>query len=387
MDANASLVDHGWLGEGIVSPGREPFDVNEGTSGQDIDVKPKAEIEWGYGSMATAWSDAANQFNKIERDPGEQYGNAGDVIVLARDLMNRGEPWSVVVRELKGRFSKETLVAVKEGLRELAAMDGLIGRVVIDGTGYEDCSQALRVAQNSPYKNFIRFVTGCTCGTPVLMESRTGHQMEVVKDVPENAADVFFAFDETSKSIQVPHCQKTMMPILVGQGLDESEEDPTLLDVMNVTGLPQGEAEKVMEEKGKGLKKWQQAFQRADQLREQAEIDKYADSVDVSKHRIDVAEQEIELVGNALNQLDIQLTDEENQNPIVLAEQKDATILEINGSPAEIEPDIQMFVPQEVEMDQFLEPEFEGIEDFELDDLGEEEQGLDVSLAQDMIIE
>ena len=385
----ASLVDHGWLGEGIVSPGREPFDATEETAGQDIDIKPDAEVEWGYGSMAPAWSDAANQHNTVERAPEEQYGDAGDVIVLARDLMNRGATWTQVAQGLKGKFSKETLLAAKEGLRELVAMDGLIGRVMIDGAGYEDCSHALKAAQNSPYKNFIRYVTGCTCGDPVLMESSTGHQMESVVDVPENATDAFFAAEEAPKASKVPHCRKTMLPLISGQGdLDESEMDPTMIDLMNVTGLPEGETEKVMKKKGKGLKKWQHAFQAADRLLESQEEEKYAGPVDVSEHRIDVSDQEIELAGAVdLSQLDVQLTNEEDLNSILLAEQKEApAALDVDEKAAAIEPDIISFSPQEVEMTQFHEAEFEGIDDFELDAPQDLKAELDVSMAQDMTI-
>jgi len=358
------------------------------------------------------------------------------VIVLARDMMNRGATWTQVVRGLKGRFATETLIEAKEELRKLVAMDGLIGRVVIDGEGYENCSHALKAAENSPYKNSIRYVTGCSCGDPVLMESRTGHQMESVLEVPENFADAFFAAEDAPKPVQVPHCRSTMMPLLAAQGdLDQSEIDPTMIDLMNLTGLPEGETEKVMKRPEKGLKKWQHAFQMADKLRENQEVEKYAGPVDVSEHQIEVSDQEIELhaqgpgeidvdpVNHALqqevepvaatstnypgrmvfgdkveeieltgevdlSQLDVQLTNGEDKNSLLLAEEKEAPkALDVDERAAEVEPDIISFSAQEVEMTQFQEPEFEGVDDFELDaprDIGVE---LDVNMTQNMTIE
>ena len=80
----------------------------------------------------------------------------------------------------------------------------------------------------------------------------------------------------------VSHCQSTMLPILAKGDLDESEMDATMIDLMNITKLPETVASEIRQSKDSNLKKVQAAFRALISLRDRREAEKYSGKVDTA---------------------------------------------------------------------------------------------------------
>ena len=61
----------------------------------------------------------------------------------------------------------------------------------------------------------------------------------------------------------------------------------------------------------------------------------------------------------------------------------EAGTIDIDPSPAELEAKFVEFNPQQVDMEQFLEPEFEGSDEIELDPVVARKDELEVDMNQD----
>jgi hypothetical protein len=118
-------------------------------------------------------------------------------------------------------------------------LEGIVGCIAVDGRGYKNCHEAMKVASNSPYKHFIKHVIGCQCGDPHSLPS-SGIGGIVGADNKGGSVDGFLASNDIHKTELVSHCRSTMMPILAFRGdLDPSETDQTLIEMMNMSGLPE----------------------------------------------------------------------------------------------------------------------------------------------------
>jgi hypothetical protein len=289
----------------------------------------------------------------------------------------------------------------------------------VDGRGYESCQEAMKAASTSPFKSFIRYVIGCNCGDPhMLPDSR-----ELKATIPEctgNAIDDFFGAEQPVQTSMVAHCRSTMLP-LMGQDLDDDMVSQTMTDMMNVTGLPEDEVDKMWHDKhndkySSNLEMIQVAFRTVTRLAE-AEAEKpYSEPVDASEFHLARADNEIEFAASAMGDLevdpvdpglqqtvepvastktnfdgvgalasdvgevllagtpdlspiDIELTDESNPSRLAVAEPKEALApIMVNEKPAEMEVNETSQAPIDVEMTQFQEEEFE---DTDIVDLNE----------------
>jgi len=405
------IVDHSWWEEGLIQPGEPTFDPEKAELGIN-NLKPEIALEWGRTGPDFDIDEPAGY---VERNiPEEDMGDAS-VIMFARDQMNRGRMGSDLVRALRTRFDQASLKRAAKGLREQLSLEGIVGCTVLDARGYKDCRQALEATKNSPYKHFIKHVMGCECGSPHAIPADGVFDMAQLSDGTGNPMDDFLAMEQPKPTEMVSHCRSTMLPILSGAGdIDESEMDETLTEMMNVTQLPEDEVKSLRKDRhnnkyASNLKMLQAAFRSAQRTREIVAAEPYKGSVDVSEHVMDVKDQPIELEPIAASPIDLDLVDPKKQ-PVVEIESslqpslevekltgeigdvdlKEAAepmaALDIDERPGETEIELVSQSPVDVELGQFLEPEFVGTDNLELDDPKSPPGELDIDMRQDMRI-
>jgi hypothetical protein len=329
--------------DGIIHSGKPQLDLSNVRNNND--TKPDLMVEWGIGGPDVDINEPAGE---VQRNiPEDAQADAGSVIVFARDMMNRGYRLSKVASALKSKFGRDTLLKARSGLEEIFKGSGLIGRVAIDAKGYRSCSEALKAASNSPYKRFIRCVAHCECGEPHIMPY--GGSSTFSEEVSTgNPTDDFLASERQEKSRMAAHCRSTMLPVVASIGdLDPSEMDSTLVEVMNVTGLPSGIKDEIMASKVSNISKLKAAFRYLDKMADESEKDKYAGKVSSSEHKLSNSLMEFDIIQPMEGDLDV--VDE-----VGLINMDD-----MSAEPPE---------PMDVEMDQFLEPEFEGTGEVPVDD-------------------
>jgi hypothetical protein len=430
----ASVVDLRWLQDGLVHPGHPNFTPTGEVGTQDNNTKPALEVEWGCRDIAPLFSQQQDT-DIVQRnlDPDQQV-DGNEVISFARDQMNRGVMGQALVSSLRRRFPVSSLKVAKDGLRKQLALQGIVGCIAVDGRGYKSCKDAVAAASHSPFKGFIRYVIGCDCGTPHMLPDGRVMQRQAA-DSTGNPVDDFIAGDSGKPQVMVAHCQSTMLPILAFHGdLDESEMDQTLIDMTNVTALPQAIADKARETKTSNIRRVQMAFRELVSLRDQREAQKYHGKVDTAGFIIDTQDRPIQLIPEkkrpqldvdptdpasaqevvvekaaktnfdgiksvkavstdidltaaARSAIDIELTDGDNPAQLrINAAKKPVAALGINGKAAPMVADVIEFAPQEVDMSQALDPEFEGTDEVVLDDPSEPSPELEVDIRQDMTI-
>jgi hypothetical protein len=297
-----SLTDLTWYQDGMKNPGEITFNP-EGSKNPN-NTKPEAQDQWGYGDISPIFDE--DIAGVVDRHiPLEDLGDVAPVVIFARDLMNKGADAKTVDREIKANFTKEEMRQGIKGLKELIAMDGIIGRIAIDARGYKNCEQAKRATENSPYKRYLKFVIGCTCGDPHMIPV-ADEKMEIVASTG-NVADDFFAMSDAPHQVKtIPHCQSIRMPLYAAiDDLDPEWTNDLLTVVENISGVPAGELEKIKMLDAQPVKKAQTLFRVIDKIATDKEVQKYASQVDASEFMIEAGENEIELFAEAMPEMDI----------------------------------------------------------------------------------
>jgi len=434
---DASLIDLSWVtdGTGLGRTSEPSVDEIVNNSKNPNNTKPELEVEWGTAGPDIDINEPAGV---VERHiPEEDLEGVSDVIVFARDLMNRGKMGKELRVAITAKFDDKTLRKASDGLQELLRMEGLIGCVAVDGRGYESCQEALKAASNSPYKGFIKRVIGCSCGDPHILPDHR----EMKATVPEcsgNAIDDFFAVETPVEKAMLAHCRSTMLP-LIGQDIDDSELSSTMVDMMNVTGLPEDDVDKMWHDKhndkySTNLEMVQAAFLALSRKGEVASSKEYAEPVDASGFHIAQADNEIEFaapvmadldvdpvdpglqqvfepdapaptnfdgvgalvsdVGDVslaetpdMSDVDVQLTDETDLSKLMFEEQEEAPApVQVDERPAEMVFDEPVQSPLDVEMTQFQEEEFEGTDEVDLNPACAPKGEIDIELGGEMDI-
>jgi len=357
--ADHSLVDHSWWnGTGLAG---ESAILDISSMRNPNNIKPELELEWGLGGPDIDLNEPAGV---VERNlPDEGMEDAGRVIVFARHMMNAGYRGRQVVAGIRQKFSQPAILAARRGLRELFGMEGLTGRILIDARGYPDCRAAMKVAANSPYKRFIKYVAGCKCGDHHVLPANERALFGEIVASTGNPTDDFMAGSETSSSL-VSHCRSTMLPVLAAEGdLDKSVLDSTLIEMMNVTGLPSGIAEGIHAMKASNFAKVRAAFRWLDKQIDAAEDSRYAGNVDAKEFRLGQADMPVEIFDAQPGEINLN----ERQAPL------DVELFKESAAPLDVEPS------------PFQEPELEGSDEIILDEQAEVLPSLeDVVLTGDM---
>jgi hypothetical protein len=313
MLKEGSLQDHSWLVEGLVRPEEKTFDpVAHGIKKRN-NIKGDLEIEWGYGGMAPVFFEDPSAGQVKRHIPTEDLGDVEEVIRFARDMMNRGFPRSQIVAAMRERFTLKTMVASMAGIKSQFSLDGIVGRIAIDGRGYKNCKQALDAASRSPYKRFIKYVIGCNCGDPHMIEMPPSDSLKVASGLTGNSVDDFLGFPDIPVVATRPHCRSTMLPIVSGMGdLDESEMNNTLIDIRDLTNAPA----MAMEEGGSKLKAVRDAFLAIDRMADKKASDRYAGVVSASEFVLKKADNEIEFGASPLPDIEVNPVNEALQQTV-----------------------------------------------------------------------
>lgn len=350
---DAALIDLNWMQNGIIHPGTPQLDLSEVKKNND--TKPDLEVEWGIGGPDI---DVNTPAGEVQRNlPEDAQADASSVIVFARDMMNRGHRLSKVASALKEKFSMESISKARKGLEEVFKGNGIIGRVAIDARGYGSCSKALKAASNSPYKRFIRFVVGCECGDPHLMPYGGPETLSEAVSTG-NPTDDFLASAREAKTRMVSHCRSTMLPVVASVGdFDPSEMDSTLVEVMNVTGMPSGIKNDIMASKESSMGKLKAAFRYLDKTADEVDAGRYAGKVSTAEHKVAQCPMDFDVDMAPAGQIDVV----EDVGPIMI-------------------DDLEEAAPQYVEMDQFMEPEFEGGDEVAVDEPSDIPDVLDMEM-------
>jgi len=303
---SAALVDHDWMVEGLIKDGEPNYDPSENY--RDNNKKDDLEVEWGYGTIQPTFSDEDVRVpaGGVNRNlPPDALGDAGPVIIFARDLMNRGVMGADLQLRLRSNFEQSSLKLAAGELRELFSMEGIIGCFAVDTRGYADPRQAIAAIQGNPYKHFIKYVIAAARAEDdyLWLPDSRGQQIASDAETSGNAIDDFFsttAADEKAKGYKpklIPHCQQTMMPLYAGMGdLDESTLDSTLIELMNVTGLPDAKKEEIVNNDKYATRtaKLQEAFRWLNRQASAQENVRYAERVDATEFLIKTQDQDIE---------------------------------------------------------------------------------------------
>ena len=133
---DAAIVDHEWMTHpgGLVKDD-ELFDMDALKNPNN--TKPELEVQWGGGGPEIDLDEPAGV---VEQDTNGD-GIVDDVIVFARDMMNRGVMGRDLNRALRGQFAVETLKLASSELSEQLKLEGIVGCIAVDARGYKDCLQ------------------------------------------------------------------------------------------------------------------------------------------------------------------------------------------------------------------------------------------------------
>lgn len=359
----ASIIDHNWLNEEVdhQAPDGSVFDFDAIKNPNN--VKPELEIQWGGGAQQVDFNEPAGV---VERNlPDDAASDAEDVIIFARDQMNRGRMGKELVSIIRQKFSQASIRMAANGLRELFGMEGIIGCFAVDGRGYKNCREALKAAQNSPYKRSIRYVIGCQCGDPqrLPVASKGGLMDNVAKVSSGNPMDDFLADTVSHRTGLVSHCRSTMLPILADD-LDPSEVDSGMIDMLQVTQLPESETKQLRAniksgKYGSNKAALQAIFRRAQAAKEAGIAGKYADAIDNTEFMMDQADNQIEFEQPPMADIEV---DEQ------------AGLMDVEP------PDV--LGQQEVDMAPLLEEEFAGTDVIDFNEIQEAPGSIDVDMGQ-----
>lgn len=425
-----ALVDHSWYQNGGGLARKEDAILNIESMRNPNNVKPQLEMEWGLGGPDINLDEPAGA---VKRNiPTESLGDAGAVILFARDMMNRGYRGRQVTAALKKRFPPALLASASKGLRGMFTLEGIVGRIMVDARGYKNCQAAMKAASNSPFKHFIKYVYGCSCGDPHNLPMNDAGIIGDVGQTSGNGFDDFLA-GEKSTSKMASHCRSTMMPIMASKGdLDKSLLDSTMIEMMNLTPVPQAVVKQVWAMKTSNLARCRAAFRWLDKQVDEAEDARYTDKVDSGEFQIDQADNEVsffdspqadisvdgtnpslmtdiedpgnapmtnfdgpttlpgifdnlELMSRADGQIPVELTDGENPASLTLREDTpEPGQLDLDERQGEIEVNLfESLDSPDVDMGgQIKDPEFEGTDEITFDDLRQTPSDLDVAMSQ-----
>jgi len=335
----ASILDHDWWVDGLpIREGEPNYDARD--HHRDNNSKIELQTEFNMQTTDPVFGDFTGEVEctPSNNEPWHRWDSVDGPIVFARDMMNSGKIAREVDTALKNKFTPGILREAASALRELFGMDGMIGRFVIDGTGYKSCSDALKLAQNSPFKGFVRYVSGCSCGDHVLFSSSEGHQIEnYVEPTGDIVGDMLQAGQ--NEEVTQSHCPSTMLPVL-GEDVGDTQTIE-LLDKLQMTNLSSTMASELVASDLSNIQKLKIAFRRLDDVEWQEQANIYSQPVDASEHRIESSEMDVSFRSPAMPDL-------EGVDPSV-----GEVTAEFDGEQEQID----------IESGQFLSPEFEGVGD------------------------
>lgn len=351
----ASLMDLTWLDDGLLKPGAgKTFDPTGPIGTQDHDIKPALEHQWGYHHIDPIFSEQ----DKLEPTSAPSSSSVPlEIEKWLRDQMNMGVQGKALNAKLNAKFTKENIKEAKDVIASMQPLQGVVGCFAIDGRGYKSCKVAMELAKKSPFKRYIKYVIGCNCGTPHKIEHNSLQKLVSASDVETSSIDSFINDNTVHATTYTDHCASTALNILANDdGINDDDVDKDVTDLQELGGLTASDVSKVKSLKASNIERLRHAFMLVIIRRQTpAAVDGGNSAQDVKDYTMETAPHNIDLNPEFKNQ-HVNIEDRLDQN---------------------IEP-IAPFIPQEVELSQFLDPEFEGTDNIELNNQKAPESPLDI---------
>ena len=347
----ASCQDLEWLASGKTF---QPKD-------KDTNIKDDLEIEWGYGAINPIYNPRPD-FSETASKSEDSEANA--VVRTAKILLMQGIMGKDFIVAMRKRFGDTVIARHKRKVGAVLKQEGLLGCIAIDPHGFKNCVDAAKIAKKSPYRRHIKFVVacnkcaGCDCFKKEIVAVKNGSEFKATK----SSVDDFFQ-SNTSKIRVRAYCKKLGCTIIVSRDdLDESEMDPTFIDLVNGNQLTEEEA-KLVRSKGDALTQAKKAFRLIDKKRRLANVKHYADEPE--SQRVSISE----------SPMDFDIAKE------VVAGSAELDVLNSN---VEVDSD-SIKSSLYIDGSTFIEPEFEGIDELTVD-VGETFKPLDVDPRSDLTL-
>jgi hypothetical protein len=383
----ASAVDLEWLSDG------KTIDVEKEKMRNPNNCKSELEIQWSHNGIKPSYKNE-DVSGEVERNPGEDNtakAKKDKVIKFARHLMNSGFMGKRLASAIKSKFTAEAILAARSELTEQLSYDGIVGTVLVDARGYRACSEAIKVASNSPYKKYIRGVIGCNCGSPICVA--TGKASVSTMGVNRNASDAFLASDTKVVERTANHCPSTKAKIFTaGEELSDENMKDTLIDVSTMAqraGASLGDIKSAAAKSGTA--RVASLFRLLDSAAVKKAAAKYASTVDNAEHRIAAGELAFDLEPS-VGGIDIdgskgmseEFADQELPVDIAIL----INVVPVNGNEiADIDTgDVGFSGTLPIDEQGFVPPEMEGGDEFELGGTPGVKDPMDVDMKFDEIV-
>lgn len=279
----AAAVDLKWI------ESEDTLDAEKEGIRNPNNVKGELEIQWNGKGIEPLYKDEefAGEVKRNLADDQKNIAKKDRVIKFARQAMNSGLMGKKLASALKRSFTIEDLKFARAELEDQLSLDGIVGTIMIDARGYRNCSEALKVASNSPYKGHIKCVLGCRCGDLIHLASKVSS----VASVPStgNSSDSFLATTETPVSRIACHCPSTKMRVIkAGEDLSNETMDQGIIDALSMAhrvGANESEIKKVSCCASRKIKV-ASAFRLLDSVGDKKLAEKYSGTVDSSQYKI-----------------------------------------------------------------------------------------------------
>lgn len=292
----------------------ESFDIDKNQRNPH-ECKDELALQWGNDGFVIQTDD--NNVAVMRESRKASVQNA--FVMQARSMLNAG----VAANDIRAYFAKhqkpEQVKACSTEIERQLKLAGSVGRFVLDARGYRDCSEALRFASKNPFRKYMKYMIGCTCGNHTKMKKITATAFtstgDPIQDMLEN--------NQQLDSEEVDVCPRTGFQLMSGEGdIDASWAGDTMIDVMNACDLNQDSGKKFTASKDKPymrLKKFFIAFDEGQIPKSTEEFDTNAQTQDMNPQPLSF---KVQKDNNEVKNVDIQNKDSVkfNLNPDIVVD-------------------------------------------------------------------
>jgi hypothetical protein len=303
---------------------------------KDINKKDDLAIEWGIGSGIDIGTQPEPTTIQDEMDVHSDE----QVTRYARNLMTQGVMPKQIVHSLIEKFGKNMISESIPALKALFANAGVIGCVAVDSKDCHSCKDIMKVASKSPFKRHIKFAF-----------------------MNEGCADCAFLGKDANR----PFCASLSLPVITKQDdISKKQAKSILAELVSMDELTEEEAEQIVSQDVTPYQMIKLAFFKIGENQKVAEEEKYAEEP--------VASDDFELKSG----MDIDVQSYAGVAPNSILGDVALGLGEVNLTESH-EGEI------EVDASGYVEPEFEGGDEVELD-AEKDRKDLDVDIRSDFTI-
>jgi len=363
---------------------------------KDINKKDDLAIEWSGGVGDLDVTELPTTTIKDEMVVQKPDDDVRTLVEYAHVLLNQGIMGVDVVRAIRGRFYPEVIKRGMPELRKVMKDEGFVGTIAVDLRGTKNHKARIAAARKSPYWRFMKCV---------IMDRKDAlnssfvdrKRMSSTRENDDGTINGFFAGNESYTEDVTTYAPLGLKVVTSREDLDESEYDNTLIDIINLGGLDEGDlgegtsAEKCKKAFKLVARKNQAERRKSSSVNVANNPDNYkldgGISFDLNKEgkKIDaqigevrqampafeiemaIGDQEISLDGDQLGEVSIEMN-------------KISSVLYIDDKVAGIEVEMPSLPIADLEIDEqtFVAKEFKGGDEFNLDDKKEDSEMLQI---------